>query len=870
MNKNSILVMTLCSLLLMAGCMLPKTQEELSIHDEALSVEQIDSYLQSLIACDSDSMSDISMVPEQSKISIDDAVVKICKTFLIAPNYDSAIIDAIDHDEVSDYALGYYVALDLLGVFPEGDDIWTVINSEMNNGWGEVSYKLLERILDCIICLKITEPGIHNISTEGGIILVSSSGVTLTGETNSSIVVSHALEGGYLSFDECICNGQISILASNCDLHFHNAKLAYPVRWVGREAYPFELWCEVINDVRVKTQFGDDNKTYLLLPTNVSFQQIALKSDKTIQIGSSISDQRMTLSGDSVDLTALFGDMESGINYPLSVFYNEEEYIVYLIKSESLPSLHLTLDDRNLAKNYSDALSFLHADKDNKIPGNLVLLLPDGSLITESIKQIKGRGNATWRRSGLKRPYNLKLEKKQELIQGAGKAKNWCLISNNQNERSGLANELSYRLFEEIGGNYAIASSPVDLYIDEEYRGTYLLTEKVEIHHERIDIKEATNECDTNLTTRVTAEAKDDYAIIAGIQEYQYASSAICKESGGFLLELDFRYEDEPSWFITRRGVQIVIKEPELATKSQVQKIAVYFQEFEDALYSETGFNSVGKEYTDYIDLESLVRIYVLDCYLSQLDMMLSSSFFYVDFDESCDFGLSKIVAGPAWDYDNLFYSDDYLFNPVKELVSKLVIDKYRTTNVWVSQLLTKGDFVKKLYSFSKEVLEPLVSENEKTVEYLYELQKQSSKMNEILWHNDFESSRDHFTSLLKERYLFWVNELFNDRLLYGAEIVSQGDGTLRIDYCGEAMIIQWYKVDPYDCTKSFPIVGATTDSFFPSEEGVYYAIVSGKNFAFSYYGGEKYGTITDDLVLGVFTNELITMHTNSITFTKQ
>lgn len=89
----------------------------------------------------------------------------------------------------------------------------------------------------------------------------------------------------------------------------------------------------------------------------------------------------------------------------------------------------------------------------------------------------------------------------------------------------------------------------------------------------------------------------------------------------------------------------MVLKSPEYATEAQAKYISGYWQELEDALYSETGYNSLGKHYTEYIDIVSWAKQYLIQEWTSNWDAGLTSNFFYKDVD-------SKLFAGPLWDFD--------------------------------------------------------------------------------------------------------------------------------------------------------------------------------------------------------------------------
>ena len=105
------------------------------------------------------------------------------------------------------------------------------------------------------------------------------------------------------------------------------------------------------------------------------------------------------------------------------------------------------------------------------------------------LEQIKGRGNSTWQLAD-KKPYQIKLKKKTDLLESgdvSNKNKTWVLLAN-AFDGSSMRNMISCSLARDIGVKSSVEFRPVDLYYDGEYRGTYLLTEKVQINAGRVDI----------------------------------------------------------------------------------------------------------------------------------------------------------------------------------------------------------------------------------------------------------------------------------------------------------------------------------------------------------------------------------------------
>lgn len=360
----------------------------------------------------------------------------------------------------------------------------------------------------------------------------------------------------------------------------------------------------------------------------------------TVKLGFTASgdvklDGKAVKSGDAVDLTA-------GKSYTLVC--GEKSYELFVLKSESVPSLHITTE--------SGSMDAVHADKSHKEAAEITIVA-DGKTVMENteLDYIKGRGNATW--SFKKKPYNIKFEEKTDLF-GMGKAKKWSLLANYL-DPSLIHNSIAFDIADATGLKYTSKSIIVDLFINDDYYGNYLLCESVEVGSTRVDINDLEGD-----TEDVNSKDLDEYSLggnresdykklTGGTQKWVNIPNNPENITGGYLLEYELpdRYVDEASGFVTNRNQTIVVKAPEYASEAQVKYISALYQEFEDAVFSPDGYNSKGKHYTEYIDVESFVTMYVFQEYIKNLDAGLTS--FYLCKDKDSD----VFVAAPVWDFDN-------------------------------------------------------------------------------------------------------------------------------------------------------------------------------------------------------------------------
>lgn len=506
---------------------------------------------------------------------------------------------------------------------------------------------------------------------------------------------------------------------------------------------------------------------YLLLPTTADLT--ALKVWHTFSQNPTVNEIEI-VNGELTDVFSSEGD------YTLNI--GDKSVILTVMKSKSIGSMYITTE--------SGSMSYVHADKENKEAGNILVVESDGTVdYDKALDQIKGRGNTTWTNME-KKPYNIKLNKKASLL-GMDASKKWCLLANGQ-DHSLIRNKIAYDLAEQSGLIFSPASEYVDLYLNNEYVGIYQVSEKVEIGDNNLvkinDLEGATED--------VNSDSLDSYVRHSGgsrpgRMNYYEIPNNPDDITGGYLLEyeVESKYKDEPCGFITDRQQYVVIKGPEYTSKEQTEYISSFVQDMEDAIYSETGYNDKGKHYTEYIDAESAALMYLIQEYSVNIDCGITSCFFYKDSDLLGD---GKIHAGPAWDFDVAFGN----LENSKDGVSMMSTNDWFAKNSYqygngqktiFAQLCTHNDFMqltKEVYNTkflpALEILnssEYLIGENIKSyAQYQSELQP-SAAMNFERWSiednllvkkagNTYESQMQYLVNFLSGRKNFLTKEFSN------------------------------------------------------------------------------------------------------------
>lgn len=381
----------------------------------------------------------------------------------------------------------------------------------------------------------------------------------------------------------------------------------------------------------VKAQ-KNGNDFYMYLPGNTDC------SKTHIVFGAS---QDVSIDDVNVGKDVVFDASAEGITiHKLSC--GDTQYRLITVRSSKIPSVYITTE--------SGSLSYIHANKENKESGNIRIYDNDSKLSLDSpLKQIKGRGNSTW---GLaKKPYNIKFDSKTSVL-GMPKAKKWTLLANHY-DFSIIRNMVAYTLAEETGLPYTSDFRTVDLYINNEYMGNYLICESVEAGDNRVevtDLDKANEKANPGIDLE-TLPLNSSGGELAGSRKWVEIPNNPADISGGYILEFDYqnRYNKEISGFETNRGQCVTIKSPELASKEEVEYIASYYQQAEDALGSADGYNKLGKHYTEYFDMQSLATMYLLE--ELSMDCDAGQTSFYL----TKNAGDDKFYVAPAWDFDASF-----------------------------------------------------------------------------------------------------------------------------------------------------------------------------------------------------------------------
>lgn len=393
-------------------------------------------------------------------------------------------------------------------------------------------------------------------------------------------------------------------------------------------------------------EYNHDNYSFYL-PSHISPSEITFKISEETEL--SYNDKgtfKPINNGDTVDFSSFYTLFGTSPVYVTSIKINFIDYFLILRFASTLPSV-------NIQTSIDPEYIIAYSSKDTGV--KTTVMASDGEIIyrdSVSSGELKIRGNAT--KAYAKKPFQLKLSSGAPLF-GMERDKTWLLLAN-YDDQSLIRNNIMYKIGNELGIDTCEFQN-VDLFINGEYYGIYLLCEKVEIDSGRVEISDLEKENDalnssyTQYSTSVTTGALIDSTILT---EYRYIKNVIDPTdiTGGYLVELDNNYyKNELCYFTTENDNHYVIKSPEYASQNEVEYIAKLFADMEEAIMSSNGYNREGKHYSEYIDIDTLASAYILQELGRNYDTGSSSLYFYKDKDQNGSF--TKIVKGPLWDCDN-------------------------------------------------------------------------------------------------------------------------------------------------------------------------------------------------------------------------
>ncbi|MDO5401564.1 MAG: CotH kinase family protein [Eubacteriales bacterium] len=418
----------------------------------------------------------------------------------------------------------------------------------------------------------------------------------------------------------------------------------------------------------------EDGYGYVFLPSYVNLEGLTVQTEQPLVLEELVLKNGMDCGG-----------VELGRYYRLE---NGEK--LTFLKSENVPALFLDTA--------SGSMDYIHREKGNEESGRLRLYDAQGTLnAAGDIQAVKARGNSTF--DPEKKPYSLTLSRKGDLL-GMGAAKNWVLLANAL-DSSHLKNKFAYDFAGAAGLPYSPESRFVDLYLNGEYRGLYLLCERNELGENRIEV--------------------EDGFLVSKEQIYNLGDA------------LSFQ-TDAGAWLRVRGNT---------LGQSRMEEI---FQQAEDAILDPAG------DWQRRIDLDSWAGKYLIEEIFGGIDAGIGSQYFF--YDRAAD----KIFAGPVWDYDDTMGVDIWLGGELFLENTPEIFYAHRSKETpWFHSLYDQPEFYERMTQLYRETYAPLLAEflQERLPDYRAQIE-QAALLNQTRWDTrDLGEQVAYLSWFLRERMEF-------------------------------------------------------------------------------------------------------------------
>lgn len=277
-----------------------------------------------------------------------------------------------------------------------------------------------------------------------------------------------------------------------------------------------------------------------------------------------------------------------------------------------------------------------------------------GSASKPLATSIRRRGNSTWT-SYNKKPFKLKLDKKASLM-GMPASKHFALMAHADGQRGSnyLHDGLGFASAAAIDLGWVPAERPVELVLNGTYMGIYFLCETIRVDKTRLDIDE-----------------QDDLVTDPDVID-----------NGGWLVEIDNAVGDYFLMIHEKNPQQSTVfispDTPEELSPEQRAYLVAELNRLNDAIYAD---DLDGNALSQVVDMESLVKYYIVQELLVNLDAFVGSTYLYRKGGDD-----HKWYFGPVWDFGNVSVGNDTYLN-------EYFYDATPYNVCWIKQIALHDEF---------------------------------------------------------------------------------------------------------------------------------------------------------------------------------
>jgi len=289
-------------------------------------------------------------------------------------------------------------------------------------------------------------------------------------------------------------------------------------------------------------------------------------------------------------------------------------------------------------------LQELKEDQTLKASGSVSIFDADGNKLFHDCMNLRGHGNVSWSRD--KKSWTMKFDKETSIL-GMKAGTDYVALAN-AGDYSQLRNKITLDFAKDLGLAYTPNAEFALFFINDEFQGLYLITERVEVSSERVGVDRAKKSKKGNVIPFVD-EALDLRGFdILNNKQNVLDTGILFREEG-----VRRRFEEMKCGFSMNDDSRYVeIQYPAVADRKLVETASEYMNSVQRAIEAEDGCvefaDGTRHSYLELLDVDSYARKYLIEEISKNKDGNGNSSYYYIN-----NLSTDPIVhAGPAWDYD--------------------------------------------------------------------------------------------------------------------------------------------------------------------------------------------------------------------------
>lgn len=280
--------------------------------------------------------------------------------------------------------------------------------------------------------------------------------------------------------------------------------------------------------------------------------------------------------------------------------------------ADKLPTLKITTD-----------VPIWSINKDTWVAANFDLTLGSKKFTSgdyQGAGEIKGRGNTSWQDP--KKPYSLKLGKKKSLLD-IPETKKYAIVPS-YGDASMLRNYITYKSGLKLDGiEYTPKTEFVDVYLNGQYNGVYILVERIDIEKTKVNIKEA-----------------DENNITGGYIIEKDAGDKVSKPKDPWF---NAPFQANPSEDL------FTLKAPDPDDKALLTDMLSYLEGYMQRVHDAI-MDPSADAYKQYVDTDTWVDFLIMQELSKNVDGNLKTScYFYKEADND------TLYMTALWDFDNAY-----------------------------------------------------------------------------------------------------------------------------------------------------------------------------------------------------------------------